>query len=165
MQNRYCATEWGCTQAQPRDPRAACTWKEAATERSPCVDQGCVNSNPNLYNDRFGPSKVGDQGEVSCGRGRSKLKEAIVWSPSHGLRSLLCLVVLCVTLNAWVGHCMSGTKMARALFYAAVNFTIGNGENTLFWADRWVQGKTIAEIAPNLFKMVPPRVVKKHTVS
>ncbi|KAJ1268378.1 hypothetical protein BS78_07G130200 [Paspalum vaginatum] len=57
--------------------------------------------------------------------------------------------------------------MARALFDVAVNITVGNGERTLFWSDRWVQGKTIADIAPNLLRVVPPptpRIVNSHTV-
>ncbi|WVZ94059.1 hypothetical protein U9M48_040001, partial [Paspalum notatum var. saurae] len=68
------------------------------------------------------------------------------------------------TARPWADLSLQVPKMARTLFDAAVNFIIGNCENTLFWADRWVQGKTIAEIAPNLL-VIPPRVVKKRTVS
>ncbi|WVZ71163.1 hypothetical protein U9M48_019782, partial [Paspalum notatum var. saurae] len=77
-----------------------------------------------------------------------------------------------MTLNVWVGLCVARAAqnkhlspvgrsafLARALFYVAVNITIGNGECTLFWSDHRVQGKTNAEIAPNLLKMIPPRIL------
>ena len=41
---------------------------------------------------------------------------------------------------------------------------IGNGQRALFWLDRWLQGKSISELAPCLFNAVGPRVVKHRTV-
>jgi hypothetical protein len=43
-------------------------------------------------------------------------------------------------------------EMDRALFHASTEISLGNDEKTLFWHDRWLQGKTPEEIAPNLFK-------------
>jgi hypothetical protein len=43
--------------------------------------------------------------------------------------------------------------MDRSLFHASTRISLGNGEKALFWHDRWLQGKTPKEIAPNLFKI------------
>jgi hypothetical protein len=54
---------------------------------------------------------------------------------------------------------------AGALFDMAVYTTVGNGRSTKFWTDHWIQGKTLAEMVPNLFKVVPTKAVKRRTVS
>ncbi|WVZ53725.1 hypothetical protein U9M48_004630 [Paspalum notatum var. saurae] len=46
-----------------------------------------------------------------------------------------------------------------------VDISVGSGATMLFWSDRWLHGKTVAELAPNLIKLIPKRVVKRHTVS
>ncbi|WVZ75769.1 LOW QUALITY PROTEIN: hypothetical protein U9M48_023801 [Paspalum notatum var. saurae] len=53
----------------------------------------------------------------------------------------------------------------RALFDVAVDTTVGDGVSTKFWADCWLQGKTLAEWAPNLFSLIPTRIVQRRTVS
>lgn len=42
---------------------------------------------------------------------------------------------------------------------------VGNGEQIRFWANRWLQGKTMAEVAPNLHKKTSRTVVKNRTVA
>jgi hypothetical protein len=42
---------------------------------------------------------------------------------------------------------------------------IGDGKNTYFWKDRWMDGKRIKEIAPALFAMVPKRIINTRKVS
>jgi hypothetical protein len=47
----------------------------------------------------------------------------------------------------------------------AVQVNIGNGEATKFWTNKWLQGSSIADLAPNLFLAIPKRISKRHTVS
>ena len=42
---------------------------------------------------------------------------------------------------------------------------VGNDRNTMLWIDRWLGGKTIEELAPNLLKTVCKRAIKQHTVA
>jgi len=56
-------------------------------------------------------------------------------------------------------------QIARALFDVAVDYILSSRESIKFWKDRWLQGRTLAEIAPNLYNLVPKRVVKTRTVA
>jgi hypothetical protein len=40
------------------------------------------------------------------------------------------------------------------MFHASVSVELGNGRRCYFWTDRWLQGSSIKELAPNLFKAV-----------
>jgi hypothetical protein len=52
-----------------------------------------------------------------------------------------------------------------ALFTIAVTTEVGNGNNTLFWTDRWLHGCSIENLAPTVFACVPPRIRKTRTVA
>ncbi|WVZ93635.1 hypothetical protein U9M48_039600 [Paspalum notatum var. saurae] len=67
--------------------------------------------------------------------------------------------------RTWTGLQVMVPKKASALFAAAVDTIVGNGRSTKFWTDRWVQGKTLAELAPNLFNTIPKKTVQRRTVS
>jgi len=64
----------------------------------------------------------------------------------------------------WVGLPIQIPRIAQALFDVAIESLVGNGEGTKFWADRWLQGKSIQDFAPDLIKLVPKRISKKRTV-
>jgi hypothetical protein len=42
---------------------------------------------------------------------------------------------------------------------------VGDGNNTFFWKDRWINGQRISDMAPSVFAMVPKRIVNKRKVS
>ncbi len=50
--------------------------------------------------------------------------------------------------------------------FAASTFSIlGDGQSTLFWTDRWIDGRSIASIDPDLLHVVPPRFRGSRTVA
>ncbi|GJM95656.1 hypothetical protein PR202_ga12425 [Eleusine coracana subsp. coracana] len=42
---------------------------------------------------------------------------------------------------------------------------VGDGNSTLFWTDNWLQGSSIANIAPHIFAQVSKQNRNKRTVS
>jgi hypothetical protein len=42
----------------------------------------------------------------------------------------------------------------EALFAASIQTTIGDGATTLFWSDRWLDGRSLPELAPSLVAVV-----------
>lgn len=42
---------------------------------------------------------------------------------------------------------------------------MGDGENTLFWTDRWINGRNAGEIAPEVVALVPTRRRNARKVS
>jgi hypothetical protein len=65
----------------------------------------------------------------------------------------------------WAGLHVPVPTMAKALFDVAVDAIVGNGEEILFWKDRWLDGHTLVELAPCLFKTIPKRIVNRRTVA
>ncbi|WVZ63856.1 LOW QUALITY PROTEIN: hypothetical protein U9M48_013454 [Paspalum notatum var. saurae] len=65
----------------------------------------------------------------------------------------------------WAGLPVQVPLKARALFNMAVATRVGNGVSTFFWTDWWLEDKTVAELAPNLFSLIPKGIVKRRTVS
>lgn len=53
---------------------------------------------------------------------------------------------------------------ARAIFQTAAITTVGDGQNALFWEDRWIQGHRVQDLAPKLYLRIPRRVRDTRTV-
>jgi hypothetical protein len=43
--------------------------------------------------------------------------------------------------------------------------TVGDGQTAIFWEDRWIHGRSISEIAPELYSRIPKRRRKHRTVA
>jgi hypothetical protein len=65
----------------------------------------------------------------------------------------------------WAQFQISVCKEVQSLIDMAVVTEVGDGSNTFFWKDRWINGKRISDIAPSVFAMVPKRIVNKRKVS
>jgi hypothetical protein len=63
----------------------------------------------------------------------------------------------------WDGFQVEVPRNVKALFNMAMIPIIGNGEKKLFWKDRWLEGKCIAELAPHLITTIGKR--NKRTVA
>jgi hypothetical protein len=46
---------------------------------------------------------------------------------------------------------------ARGVFQSLARIEVGDGKKVLFWEDRWINGFTAEEIAPDLTALVPKR--------
>lgn len=55
-------------------------------------------------------------------------------------------------------------RFASALFVASVCSVVGNGANTLFWTDKWLQGQSLLQIAPALINRVPANIRRRRSV-
>jgi hypothetical protein len=64
----------------------------------------------------------------------------------------------------WDGFQVEVPRNVKALFNMAVIPIIGSGEKILFWKDRWLEGKCIAELAPHLITSIG-KTINKRTVA
>lgn len=67
--------------------------------------------------------------------------------------------------HPWMGLQVKIHPNAIALFDMAIVTINGDGTNTRFWRDRWLQGRTISKVAPNLVSLVPRWVFNQWTVA
>lgn len=57
----------------------------------------------------------------------------------------------------WPGMDFVVHPSTAVMFFVSVWTVIGNGTDTVFWLDMWLDGKSLADIAPKLFLSVPKR--------
>jgi hypothetical protein len=53
---------------------------------------------------------------------------------------------------------------AVALYTALLQTTIGDGATTLFWSNRWLDGRSLRELDPSLVAVVSKRVTNSRTI-
>jgi hypothetical protein len=59
--------------------------------------------------------------------------------------------------RAWQGLDLQFSPLERSLFFASTTMVLGDGRTALFWEDRWLDGRSISEIAPLLYACIPKR--------
>jgi hypothetical protein len=67
--------------------------------------------------------------------------------------------------RAWHGLELQFTDQERALFFASTTMILGNSHTAKFWDDRWLDGRSVKEIAPSLHACIPKRRRKSRTVA
>jgi hypothetical protein len=64
----------------------------------------------------------------------------------------------------WAAFEVQVHPKAVAMFDILVQAVVGDGATILFWTDKWIQGKSIADLVLELVAAVPRRFLKQRTV-
>jgi hypothetical protein len=64
----------------------------------------------------------------------------------------------------WVDLPIQVPSNVRSFFSVVLVSVVGNGANTLFWVNKWINGKKVVDIAPRLICTIPKRIINKRTV-
>ena len=67
--------------------------------------------------------------------------------------------------KTWVELPAPSEKHIQPMVQASMLVQVGDGSCTLFWTDRWLEGKAISDIAPSLIQTVSKKIKSKHLVS
>uniref|UniRef100_A0A453L2L7 Reverse transcriptase zinc-binding domain-containing protein n=1 Tax=Aegilops tauschii subsp. strangulata TaxID=200361 RepID=A0A453L2L7_AEGTS len=67
--------------------------------------------------------------------------------------------------RAWQGLNLQFSPTERALFWASTFTILGNGLSALLWEDRWIGGRSVHELMPNLYGCIPKRRRTTRTVA
>jgi hypothetical protein len=65
----------------------------------------------------------------------------------------------------WQGMNLPIQQQVRQFFNLSVFHVVGDGTSTLFWFDKWLNGKAIFDIAPEVVCLVDSRVSSTRTVA
>jgi hypothetical protein len=66
--------------------------------------------------------------------------------------------------KAWVALPMKIEPEVQQLFEASIVVHVGDGLQSFFWTDNWLDGESLIDLAPKLILLVPPRIKKRRTV-
>jgi hypothetical protein len=65
----------------------------------------------------------------------------------------------------WAQFQIQTSREVQSLLDMAVVTVVGDGLDTLFWKDRWLDGRKVKDIAPSIYAMVPKRVTNSRRTS
>ena len=69
------------------------------------------------------------------------------------------------TSRPWAEFDITVPKASRQLFNAAARWVLGDGNTTLFWEDRWLEGHRIMELAPLTYGRVRKKTRNTCTIA
>lgn len=64
----------------------------------------------------------------------------------------------------WADLPLPKERQVTIICAASITVLLGDGNLALFWKDRWINGRSIGEIAPHLIQAVPRRCINGRTV-
>jgi hypothetical protein len=67
--------------------------------------------------------------------------------------------------KSWTSIAARPERAVQVMFGASVTVEVGNSRRTSFWQDRWVNGKSLTQLAPDLMQAVPKRICASRTVT
>ncbi|WVZ90056.1 hypothetical protein U9M48_036389 [Paspalum notatum var. saurae] len=144
-------------------------WKPPLLNKADCLVlvKSVLTTTP-IHLDSLGSAEQLIRGVGSFGKDKNKPMVVIVLCHGNEFNGLSSMggLALCIhwlwflkrdSLKPWSGLPFQVPRKAQALFDMAVYTQIGNGDQQYFGC--------VADIAPNLFKLIPNRLVKRRTVS
>lgn len=67
--------------------------------------------------------------------------------------------------RAWANLAIKQFVEAMAFFRASTYTIVGNGQNTLFWQDSWINGVSFRTMARTLLNFISKRAIRQMTVA
>jgi hypothetical protein len=65
----------------------------------------------------------------------------------------------------WRGLDLPIQPQVKKFVYISVVTAVGNGANTLFWSDRWLEGFYVYEVAPQVYQKVYKKLICTRRVA
>lgn len=80
------------------------------------------------------------------------------------LRVHLLLLHRASLLHAWSHLNISFRDVEHSIFNAAARVSIGDGNKTHFWLDKWIDDSTVEDLSPDLYAVIPHSLRLKRMV-